>query len=250
MQEIGLAYAWQQADFVSKSIAIVLIGMSVVSWAVILLKFGQLLRLKSQKRKALNFWHASSFVEGVERLGSSKQKSPFRELAIAGHAADAHQYHHSSQLHQRFDLSDWLARCIKEVLDDHVAKLQAGLAVLASIGSTAPFVGLFGTVWGIYHALKVIGISGDASLAQVAGPVGEALIMTAFGLFVAIPAVLGYNAIARQNKGTVHQLSRFAHDLHAFFLTGARVNLEHETTTENHSSNVATMSAKKGGQRQ
>lgn len=245
MQEMGLAYAWEQADYVSKSIAVVLVIMSVLSWSVMFAKGIQLLRLGRMKKRAARFWHASGFVQGVDGLGVNKH-NPFRDLAIAGHAADAHQYERSSQLHQRFDLSDWLARCLKEVLDDHVAKLQAGLAILASIGSTAPFVGLFGTVWGIYHALKVIGISGDASLAQVAGPVGESLIMTAFGLFVAIPAVLGYNAIARHNKGAVHQLSRFAHDLHAFFLTGARVSLNQTGDGPVTDKKVSMMPAKQG----
>jgi biopolymer transport protein ExbB len=108
-------------------------------------------------------------------------------------------------------------------VDDSSARLQAGLAVLASVGSTAPFVGLFGTVWGIYHALMGIGASGQASIDQVAGPIGESLVMTALGLAVAIPAVLGYNALVRGNKSALSQLSRFAHDLHAYFVTGARV---------------------------
>lgn len=248
MQELGLAYAWQQADYVSKTIAVVLVIMSLMSWSVMFVKAVQLMRLSKQKKRALRFWHASTFVDGVDGLGS-QESNPFRELAIAGHAANAHQYDRSSQLHQRFDLSDWLARCLKEVLDDHIAKLQSGLAILASIGSTAPFVGLFGTVWGIYHALKVIGTSGDASLAQVAGPVGESLIMTAFGLFVAIPAVLGYNTVARQNKGAVHQLSRFAHDLHAFFLTGARVNLNTQGEQSSGDPKVASMVMSKHGGR-
>ncbi|MCS3835728.1 biopolymer transport protein ExbB [Pseudomonas sp. JAI111] len=177
----------------------------------------------TQRARTL-FWRASNFQEGVKALGSERD-NPFIELSIAGHAADSHQYERSSELHTRFDLSDWLTRCLKDVLDDRTARMQTGLAILASIGSTSPFVGLLGTVWGIYHALTVIGASGDASLAQVAGPVGESLVMTAFGLFVAIPAVLGYNALARRNKAIIHQLNRFAHDLHAFFLTGARVNL-------------------------
>lgn len=224
MQEFGLAYAWQQADYVSKSTAIVLVIMSVLSWSVMIVKALQAYRTKRMLRKAQTFWHASSFNEGVSSLGESKNNA-FHALAIAGHAANAHQHERNSELHHRFDLSDWLARCLKEVLDDHIAKLQSGLAILASIGSTAPFIGLFGTVWGIYHALKAIAATGDASISQVAGPVGESLIMTAFGLFVAIPAVLGYNGLARNNKGAAHQMSRFAHDLHAFFLTGARVNL-------------------------
>ncbi len=225
MQEFGISGAWAQADAVSRSIAIILMIMSVMSWSVLVVKSLQLLRMRGMMHRArTQFWHASNFQKGVEALGPA-HNNPFVELSIAGHAADAHQYERSSELHTRFDLSDWLTRCLKDVLDDRVAKMQSGLAILASIGSTSPFVGLFGTVWGIYHALAVIGASGDASLAQVAGPVGESLIMTAFGLFVAIPAVLGYNALARRNKAVIHQLSRFAHDLHAFFLTGARVNL-------------------------
>lgn len=225
MQEFGISGAWAQADAVSRSIAIILMIMSVMSWSVLVVKSLQLLRMRSMMHRAkTQFWHASSFPEGVKALGN-EQDNPFVELSIAGHAADAHRYERSSELHTRFDLSDWLTRCLKDVLDDRIAKMQSGLAILASIGSTSPFVGLFGTVWGIYHALAVIGATGDASLAQVAGPVGESLIMTAFGLFVAIPAVLGYNALARRNKAVIHQLSRFAHDLHAFFLTGARVNL-------------------------
>ena len=121
-------------------------------------------------------------------------------------------------------MSDWIERCLRRTLDDHVAKAQSGLTVLASIASTAPFVGLFGTVWGIYHALLGIGAAGQVSIDQVAGPIGEALIMTALGLLVAIPAVLGYNALVRGNKAILHKLNRFAHDLHAYFVTGARVS--------------------------
>ena len=226
MQELGLAYAWQTGDMVSKTIAIVLLIMSVLSWGVMIIKTLQLLKLRGMTRRAVtSFWRAENFDAGVEQLNTGPG-NPFVHLAQVGVAANAHQQQQSSQLHSRFDLSDWLGRCLKDVLEEHLSRLQMGLAILASIGSTAPFVGLFGTVWGIYHALKVIGTTGDASLAQVAGPVGESLIMTAFGLFVAIPAVLGYNAISRRNKGVSHALARFAHDLHAYFLTGARVNVE------------------------
>jgi biopolymer transport protein ExbB len=122
------------------------------------------------------------------------------------------------------DISDWITRCLKDTMDECVARMQSGLAVLASIGSTAPFVGLFGTVWGIYHALLTIGATGETSIDKVAGPVGESLIMTAFGLFVAIPAVLGYNALTRSNKAVVTKLNRFAHGLHAYFVTGERLS--------------------------
>jgi biopolymer transport protein ExbB len=120
-------------------------------------------------------------------------------------------------------LSDWVTRELRQCLDEFTARLQGGLAVLASVGSTAPFVGLFGTVWGIYHALLGIGAAGQATIDKVAGPIGEALIMTALGLAVAIPAVLAYNALVRGHKGVLHTLKRFAHDLHALFVTGARV---------------------------
>ena len=121
------------------------------------------------------------------------------------------------------DISDWITRCLRNSIDVSTAKLQSGLAILASVGSTSPFVGLFGTVWGIYHALLAIGMAGQASIDKVAGPIGEALIMTALGLAVAIPAVLGYNALVRGNKSVTQKLNRFAHDLHAYYVTGARV---------------------------
>ena len=127
-------------------------------------------------------------------------------------------------MHDTLDLSDWTTRTLRNGVDEATARMQAGLAVLASVGSTAPFIGLFGTVWGIYHALMSISAAGQATIDRVAGPIGEALIMTALGLAVAIPAVLGYNALVRGNKAVLNQLNRFAHDLHAYFVTGARVN--------------------------
>ena len=134
-----------------------------------------------------------------------------------------HHRHSDKQLHDSLDLSDWMTGSLSNTIDDAKDRLSQGLALLASIGSTAPFVGLFGTVWGIYHALLTISDAGSAGLDKVAGPVGEALIMTAFGLVVAIPAVLGYNALVRGNAFIVGKLNRFAYDLHAFFVTGNRV---------------------------
>ena len=144
-------------------------------------------------------------------------------LAHAGREATAHHRNTQTQLHDTLDISDWISRTLRNSNDDSTARFQSGLAVLASVGSTAPFVGLFGTVWGIYHALRGIGASGQATIDQVAGPIGESLIMTALGLAVAIPAVLGYNALVRGNKSILTKLNRFAHDLHAYFVTGARV---------------------------
>lgn len=224
MSDFDLLAFWKQGDLISHSIILTLMLMSVMSWTVMILKAARLCRLRGLALNAQGgFWYARSWPDALNALGS-RISNPFYELACAGEAATLHPLN-KSELQDKLDPSAWIARCLKDVLDDHVDATQSGMAVLASVGSTAPFVGLFGTVWGIYHALHVIGISSQASLAQVAGPVGESLIMTAFGLFVAIPAVLSYNAIARRNKALMHKLGRFANDLHAYFLTGARVEL-------------------------
>ncbi|MBP6559914.1 MAG: MotA/TolQ/ExbB proton channel family protein, partial [Burkholderiaceae bacterium] len=148
----------------------------------------------------------------------------FRHLALEGREATAHHRNTKVHLHDSLDVSDWVTRSLRNTIDEFTARLQSGLAILASVGSTAPFIGLFGTVWGIYHALVAIGTSGQSTIDKVAGPIGEALIMTALGLAVAIPAVLGYNALVRGNKSILIKLNSFAHDLHAYFVTGARVN--------------------------
>ncbi|MCG1039589.1 MULTISPECIES: MotA/TolQ/ExbB proton channel family protein [Burkholderiaceae] len=228
MQNYGMAHVWAQGDFVTRGIAITLLIMSVLSWSVILMKGWNVLRLRRLTRNTeQQFWHSDDFTEGLVKLGStgsSAADNPFVALALSGKEAADH--HHKSQphLHDRMDISDWITRCLKDTMDDCVARMQSGLAILASIGSTAPFVGLFGTVWGIYHALLTIGATGDTSIDKVAGPVGESLIMTAFGLFVAIPAVLGYNALTRSNKAVVTKLNRFAHGLHAYFVTGKQLS--------------------------
>ncbi|MGF6758867.1 MotA/TolQ/ExbB proton channel family protein [Paraburkholderia sp. GAS42] len=227
MQNYGIVHVWAQGDFVTRGIALALLIMSVLSWSVIVIKSWNVMRLKRLAKNAEQaFWHSDDFNDGVKKLGSdtsSPADNPFLALALSGQeAADHHQT--QPHLHDRMDVSDWVTRCLKDTMDESIARMQSGLAILASIGSTAPFVGLFGTVWGIYHALLTIGATGQTSIDQVAGPVGEALIMTAFGLFVAIPAVLGYNALTRANKAIVSKLSRFAHGLHAFFVTGARLS--------------------------
>jgi biopolymer transport protein ExbB len=228
MQSYGLAHVWAQGDFVTRGIALVLAIMSVLSWTVIVVKGLNVLRLKRLTKNADQaFWHSDDFADGIKKLSNHSAKTqdnPFLALALSGQ--DAADHHHQTQphLHDRMDVSDWITRCLKDTMDEGVGRMQAGLAVLASIGSTAPFVGLFGTVWGIYHALLTIGATGQTSIDQVAGPVGESLIMTAFGLFVAIPAVLGYNALTRWNKSIVTKLNRFAHGLHAFFVTGTKLS--------------------------
>lgn len=226
MQHYGLENIWSQGDIVSRSILIVLFTMSVLSWVVIVVKLARIVRLARYVDRAVTpFWHAGSFEAGVQSLdaaGTNPQHNPLLALARAGKTAAAHHRDANPQIHMRIDASEWITRCLKDTLDEWIARMQGGLAMLASIGSTAPFVGLFGTVWGIYHALMAIGASGTATIDHVAGPVGESLIMTAFGLFVAIPAVLGYNALTRANRTVVHKLNRFAHDLHAYLVADMR----------------------------
>lgn len=223
----GLAHVWAQGDWITRSVAIILLGMSVLSWIIIVVKAINLRRHQAQARACNAFWHSPDFAEGLSRLGGAGD-NPFHLLALEGHEATSHLLqlhdHNTPQLHDNLDTSEWVTRALRNSIDDFTTRLQSGLAVLASVGSTAPFVGLFGTVWGIYHALLGIGAAGQASIDQVAGPIGEALIMTAFGLVVAIPAVLGYNALVRGNKAVLHKLNRFAHDLHAYFVTGARIS--------------------------
>ena len=220
--QFGLANVWAQGDLVTKSVAVLLLLMSLASWMVIVVKTLDLIKYKRIAKNAENFWRIEDFQAGLTALGADPA-NPFRQLALAGREATLHHQSTKVQLHDSFDISDWVTRTLRSGIDEFTGKLQSGLAILASVGSTAPFVGLFGTVLGIYHALLAIGAAGQATIDKVAGPIGESLIMTALGLAVAIPAVLGYNALVRGNKGVLQKLSRFAHDLHAYFVTGARV---------------------------
>ncbi len=222
----GLSQLWSQGDWVTRFVALLLLIMSLASWMVIITKSLAIRRAAAQAKSVESFWHGADLADGLNKLGADAD-NPFRQLAIEGREAAAHHRQQTSsvkpQLHDTMDISDWITRCLRNSIDDSTAKLQSGLAILASVGSTSPFVGLFGTVWGIYHSLLAIGMAGQASIDKVAGPIGEALIMTALGLAVAIPAVLGYNALVRANKGVTQKLNRFAHDLHAYYVTGARV---------------------------
>ena len=220
--QFGIANVWTQGDFVTKTVAILLLAMSLASWMVIITKALDIFKFKKLAGCAADFWHSEDFAAGLKKLGDDPT-NPFQQLALAGREATAHHRNSKAQLHDSLDVSDWVTRCLRNSTDGFTAKLQSGLAILASVGSTAPFIGLFGTVWGIYHALLSIGISGQSTIDTVAGPIGEALIMTALGLAVAIPAVLGYNGLVRGNKSILVKLNSFAHDLHAFFVTGARV---------------------------
>ena len=222
--QFGLANVWSQGDVVTKTVALLLLIMSLASWIVIIIKTLDLIKYKGITKKAEYFWESEDFSAGLAKLGTDPT-NPFRQLVQEGREATLHhrntKAHH---LHDTLDMSDWVTRTLRNEIDEFTSKLQSGLAILASVGSTAPFVGLFGTVWGIYHALLSIGAAGQATIDKVAGPIGESLIMTALGLAVAIPAVLGYNALVRGNKGVLQKLNRFAHDLHAYFVTGARVS--------------------------
>ncbi len=220
--QFGLINLWTQGDIVTRGTAILLLVMSLSTWMVIIIKALDLSKYRRQARATESFWHAADFADGLNKLGADPA-NPFRALALEGREASAH-HHAQPQLHDSLDKSDWLTRSLRNSIDESTARLQSGLAVLASVGSTAPFVGLFGTVWGIYHALLSISAAGQATIDKVAGPIGEALIMTALGLAVAIPAVLGYNALVRGNKAVLMKLNRFAHDLHSYFVTGARVS--------------------------
>ncbi len=223
MGQFGLDHLWTNADAIQKGVAILLVIMSAMSWYVIVMKAIALVRLQRSAEQAREaFWQSRSVAEGMQALGSPGE-NPFAALAQTGLDSSQHHRSHEGTLGGSMGRSEWMMSCLRASIDESNAKLQSGLSVLASVSSTAPFVGLFGTVWGIYHALVAIGLAGQASLDKVAGPVGEALIMTALGLAVAIPAALGYNALVRGNKSLLSKLNRFGFDLHAFFLTGSRV---------------------------
>ncbi len=220
--QMGLAQLWAQGDFVTRAVAIVLLLMSLASWTVIALKALDLMRYRKMTAAAQTLWLQADLEHALAAL-EPKADNPYAIMAERGHRALLHLTAEAART-PAIDLNDWITRNLRQVIDEFTARLQSGLAVLASVGSTAPFVGLFGTVWGIYHALVAIGATGQATIDKVAGPVGEALVMTAFGLIVAIPAVLGYNALVRGNKALLQPLNRYAHDLHAHLLTGSRVS--------------------------
>jgi biopolymer transport protein ExbB len=211
----GLEALWKQGDFVSRGTLIILVIMSMGSWYIMFVKVYEQAKLFRQAREVqAKFWNAGSIQEGVQLL---KEGTPFRYIAESGIKSTQH---HEGKLLEQIDLNTWVTMSIQRAVDNVSSRLQDGLAFLATVGSTSPFVGLFGTVWGIYHALTAIGIAGQASIDKVAGPVGEALIMTAFGLAVAVPAVLGYNWLVRRNKVALEQLRAFGADLHMVLMSG------------------------------
>ncbi|WP_202424323.1 MotA/TolQ/ExbB proton channel family protein [Duganella levis] len=211
----GFAAVWE-AGFVSRGTLIILSLMSMGSWYIIITKLiDQTKIFKQSKEASAKFWKASSIAAGSASLTDG---SPFRFIAETGTKATAH---HDGALLEQIDLSTWVTMSIQRAVEKVQSRLQDGLSFLATVGSTAPFIGLFGTVWGIYNALIAIGMSGNASIDKVAGPVGEALIMTAFGLFVAVPAVLGYNWLVRRNKSAMEDVRAFSADVHSVLISGA-----------------------------
>ncbi|WP_228893588.1 MotA/TolQ/ExbB proton channel family protein [Pseudoduganella aquatica] len=211
----GFEAVWN-GGFVSRGTLIILTIMSMGSWYIIVTKLlDQMKIFKQSKESAAKFWKASSIAAGAATLTDG---SPFRFIAETGTKATAH---HDGALLEQIDLSTWVTMSIQRAVDKVQSRLQDGLSFLATVGSTAPFIGLFGTVWGIYNALINIGMTGNASIDKVAGPVGEALIMTAFGLFVAVPAVLGYNWLVRRNKSAMEDVRAFSADVHSVLISGA-----------------------------
>ncbi len=209
----GLEAMWRQGDWVSKGTLIVLVIMSMGSWYIIFVKLWEQSKLGREGRAmGQGFWKANSIKDGAASL---KASSAYRYIAETGLEANQH---HEGALTENIDLNTWVTMSVQRSVDNINNRLQDGLAFLATVGSTAPFVGLFGTVWGIYHALTAIGIAGQASIDKVAGPVGEALIMTALGLAVAVPAVMGYNWLVRRNKVLMETVRAFGADVHAVLL--------------------------------
>ncbi|SFL66658.1 MotA/TolQ/ExbB proton channel family protein [Rugamonas rubra] len=211
----GFEAVWN-GGFVSRGTLIILSLMSMGSWYIIVTKLiDQMKIFKQSKETSAKFWKAPSIAAGSAAL---KEGSPFRFIAESGTKATVH---HDGALLEQIDLSTWVTMSIQRAVDKVQSRLQDGLSFLATVGSTAPFIGLFGTVWGIYNALINIGMTGNASIDKVAGPVGEALIMTAFGLFVAVPAVLGYNWLVRRNKSAMEDVRSFSADVHSVLISGA-----------------------------
>ena len=218
----GFSHFIAQSDAVGKTLLAILIVLSVASWAIVAVKGLTLVLRNGRSRAFLGFfWNATSLDAVAGEIATHGARDPFAHLA--SHAMQA-QTHHArwgaAKLEEAGTSSEFVTRTIKKVLDEEMARLENGLTVLATVGATAPFVGLFGTVWGVYHALVAIGMSGAGTLDKVAGPVGEALIMTGLGLAVAIPAVIGYNGLTRANRVLAAKLDAFAYELHTFVSMG------------------------------
>ncbi|WP_297829761.1 MotA/TolQ/ExbB proton channel family protein [Thermomonas sp.] len=225
LQQMGFDHLIQNFDFMGWIVFLTLLIMSLMSWYWIIINAIKNARLKGRaERVVTTFWETSNAQDAIRYMEEQPRSEPFSKIALdAAQATAHHQRQDGSPLAESLSRSEFVDRALRQAVTRESLRLEDGLTVLATVGSAAPFVGLLGTVWGIYNALIRIGASGDASISAVAGPVGEALIMTAFGLFAAIPALLAYNAFVRFNRITNNQFDTFAHDLHDFFATGSRV---------------------------
>jgi biopolymer transport protein ExbB len=221
----GMLHFIEQSDAIGKTLFVILLVMSITSWYLIFFKAFTNVRTRHRSNQFLReFWAASSLEQVESELATHGATEPFSHLAShAIHARNHHVKYGAVRLEEKGSTSDFVTRIMRKVIDEETARLENGLTLLASIGSTAPFVGLFGTVWGVYHALVGIGLADGVTINRIAGPVGEALIMTGLGLAVAIPAVLAYNGFVRTNRVYLARLDAFAHDLFTFLTTGQPV---------------------------
>jgi biopolymer transport protein ExbB len=226
-ESLDLAHFLAHADGVARFVLGLLLLASIVSWYLILTKGLQVVRMKRRSERFLGmFWDAPNLEAVAKQVQSHGTTEPFSHLLHHGFTAVEHlsRRHEASTLIDAGAPDEMLIRALRRAIEEDSARMQFGQTFLATVASTAPFVGLFGTVWGIYHALAAISVSGQSSLDKVAGPVGEALVMTGIGLAVAIPAAIAYNAFARANRNTLTQLHSFAYDVLNFLANGIKVS--------------------------
>ena len=213
----GLMQALEEGGTIAYATFTILVIMSAASWYILFVKLFEQQKIINQGRRARStFWQSANLREGAQKL---EKNSAYRQ--IVDDAVIAQDQH--NKLTDPVDQHDWMLGSLARSQGAIASRLSTGLALLATVGSTAPFIGLFGTVVGIYRALVKIGAAGQASIDAVAGPVGEALIMTAIGLVVAVPAVLGYNWLMRRNKAVLEELARFTNDIHGYMMSGGAV---------------------------
>ena len=224
--QMGFGNLIHHFDALGWVVFVTLVVMSLLSWYFIIANFIRNSMIRSRAEKVMAaFWNNPSAQESIREMEAQPKSEPFSKIALdCASAAAHHQRSDGGRLAESLNRSEFIDRALRQAVARESLRLEGGMTLLATVGSSAPFVGLLGTVWGIYHALIGIGASGESSITVVAGPVGEALIMTAIGLFTAIPAVLAYNFFTRSNRLTYAQFDEFAHDLHDFFATGARVD--------------------------
>jgi biopolymer transport protein ExbB len=228
MKQMGFANLMQNFDWLGWTVFVTLVVMSFLSWYFIIANGIRNATVKARADKVIDgFWGNASTQDAIRELEAQPRSEPFSKIALDAASAVAHHQQATTgttgRLAESLSRSEFIDRALRQAVARESLRLEGGMTLLATVGSAAPFVGLLGTVWGIYNALIGIAATGNASMSSVAGPVGEALIMTAFGLFAAIPALFAYNFFSRSNRLTYARFDEFAHDLHDFFATGSRV---------------------------